>query len=153
MTSKFQSNHPLKFYIDYQGLDAYVTVSDEYKKQINEAFLSTTKAFSGLLSVEGADTVLTFDEISYRNSHLELTEEYQTGINADIVIFPIVRTDNDLGSGVIASAKSCYLHSGTNRTIAAVFLWHQIHIRNVPDCNLTVLDVLYICKTRFVVRI
>ena len=118
MTSNTQSNHPLKFYIDYQGLEAYVTVSDEYKTKINEAFLSTTKAFSGLLSVEGTDTVLTFDEIDYCNSHLELTEDYKTGINADIVIFPIVRTGKDLGSGVIASAKSCYLHSGTNRTIA-----------------------------------
>ena len=38
MTSNTQSNHPLKFYIDYQGLEAYVTVSDEYKTKINEAY-------------------------------------------------------------------------------------------------------------------
>lgn len=118
MTSNKEVSHPLKFSIDYQGLEIYVKVSDEYKQKINEAFTATTKAFSGLLSVEGVGTTLIFSEIDYCNPYLELKEEYKTGINADIVIFPIVRSQEDLGEGVIASARACYVQNGVNRTIA-----------------------------------
>ena len=113
------TSHPISFYIDSSSINAKGLVNDSYVTQMTNVLTSTFDIFSSLLKVSN-DKKLSIEnprecDDSLTNSHA------LTNIDADIIIYPIILSQQALGGdGVIAAASACYLDGSNGRPIIGV---------------------------------
>ena len=130
-TDKNDSNinyNSFTFNIDYSYLTSQVSFIDEdYIRQIKNIFRETTSLLSDIISIENHGSFkLDYSSLKnclsrvYSNSNLKYFDTFSSTINEDIIIFPLIKTQRELGDGVLASAHHCAVDSKSHRPIAGV---------------------------------
>ena len=108
--------HPIVFHIDYSSINRRNIVNPDYIKKIETALTHATQYLSELLEVKN-DYQVKID--SPTSCDIDLIYSPQIVVDADIVIYPIIQTQRELGESVVAAARAC-LKDSTNRPIAGL---------------------------------
>ena len=111
------SYHPIRFHIDYSSIDTNFLVDSTYIDNIKSAISKTTDHFSRLLEVKNDNPVKIGDPSQCDSA---IITNWPITVDADIVIFPVIQSQYELGDSVIAAASACFIDSKTNRPIAGV---------------------------------
>lgn len=111
------SYEPINFYVDYSSLNVYNLVGNTYISNIKSAITQATNHFKKLLKVNNVYKI-EIDEPT--QCEKTLLKSKSITVDADIVIYPVILSKNDLGENVIAAASACFLDSDTGRPIAGV---------------------------------
>ena len=114
--------HSISFFVDYTQLDRD-SADSTYKNFLKSAIESTLKIFSELIKVKRTKNLVfknpaeCSDKITYFNNQIT------TGVDRDIILFPII--DRTLESGVDAAASACYVEPTTYRPTMGFVLLNQ----------------------------
>lgn len=111
------SYHPIRFHIDYSSIDTNFLVDSTYIDNIKSTISKTTDHFSRLLEVKNDNPVKIGDPSQCDSA---IITNWPITVDADIVIFPVIQSQYELGDSVIAAASACFIDSKTNRPIAGV---------------------------------
>ena len=128
------SSHPIEFYIDSSSINAQNLVSASYANRMKEVLQSTVDIFSSLLKVTNDKKL----EINFPEKCDEtlITSPPLSNIDADIIIYPVIVSQQDLGGeGVIAAATACYLDRSNNRPIAGVLYLGPSYSFSKPNAD------------------
>ncbi|MGL4948233.1 MAG: leishmanolysin-related zinc metalloendopeptidase, partial [Mycoplasma sp.] len=109
--------HPIKFHIAYESINLNNLVDDTYIIFVKEVLDLAIKTFADLLNVSNDMKVSLNDRGVCYTDNLIFSEEVTNGVDADIIIYPIIK---ELNNGVIASARFCHLSSVDWRPISGV---------------------------------
>ena len=110
----------LNVFIDYTSLNMLNLVNEEYIEKVKYIFTRVAKIIKKLLTAK-ISLPLRFEEEDVRKyciPNVTLSEEVKKGIEADLIVIPVIRSQKDLGPGVIASARACFVnYHSDNRPI------------------------------------
>ena len=109
--------HPLSFQIEYTYFDYYTKqLSQSYKNNMKKAIEKVTQYFGEILSVVSHQNYSFKASMCYYNIFGD--EIIQS--SSDIVIFPLIQTQYQLGEGILASAISCLVDDKSYRPVAGL---------------------------------
>ena len=109
--------HPLEFFIDYTNFVAFnPSVSQSYQRKMKQAITKATETLGKILSVAFHQQFST--NLKECDDELKYNEFIAT--SKDVLLIPLIKTQQDLGENVIASASACLLESKTKRPIAGI---------------------------------
>ena len=113
------TSHPISFYIDSSSINVNRLVNTSYVTQMTNILSSTVDIFSSLLKVSN-DKKLSIEDPKQCDQSLTGSHAL-TNIDADIIIYPVILSQQQLGGdGVIAAASACYLDGSNGRPVAGV---------------------------------
>jgi len=112
---------PIKIYIDYTQLDSQTTVDITKRSIVKQVVEATKPMFEKLIMVKRLSTKVA---VTVCNNDLTIiSPTVQSGVDADVVIFPIF--DFTAGVGVEAASIHCNIDSITNRPTAGVLYYSE----------------------------
>ena len=111
------SYHPIKIHIDYNSLNSRNLVNSSYIDNIKSVITETTNHLAMLLQVKN-DYQVQINNPSKCDYTIITTQPLN--VDADIVIFPVILSQSQLGESVIAAASACFIDARTRRPIAGI---------------------------------
>jgi hypothetical protein len=112
---------PLRIYIDYTTLDSQLgTISADLINNLKTLMNSVSSAFTSLINVKAAASNLS---ITTCDSKITIDPTVQSGIAADLVIFPYV--DTSFADTTEAAAAYCSQDATTNRPLAGYVAFNK----------------------------
>ena len=114
--------HPISFFVDYSQMDND-SANSTYKNYLKEVINSTLEIFSELIKVKRTKNLKFTNPRNCSSRITYYDNQLTTGIDYDIVLFPII--DPTLEEGVDAAASSCFLDPSNKRPIMGYVLLNQ----------------------------
>ena len=109
-TSNLMSNSAgMRFHVDYTSINKQKLVNNEYIEKLKQGIDDTVGLLSQLLKPTKTIPKIQFTKeiVQSCDKSLDLSPELAQGVDADMIIFPYVVTQQQIGQGVIAAAGAC----------------------------------------------